>query len=296
MAQSINASAHSQQNSWPITMRTKVIDSLRKNTVRESFKQGENKDRPGGNHHTTFRLNGFFVKAVHDEAPYNVNNVTDHKIQNMLHKLKQEKRLVTDLHFPRTHAMVKNLSPDKIKSLRQKLLLLSSELKLLIGENLSNQEKIILQKNYDQDKLPARLVINHYKSKGYSVKDEGETFDLVYKKLEKLKENISVQEVISKALNPENKNNEYIGFFMDDVNPESSKQSLSSSDRKKICTSLDELNSWLKENLGLYHWDCKDARNTVVNNGKVHLIDPAFTVEDKEYRSNFRRILKYGFN
>jgi hypothetical protein len=54
---------------------------------------------------------------------------------------------------------------------------------------------------------------------------------------------------------------------------------------------LTKLNNWLKEKLGLYHWDCKDGRNTMCENGQIFLIDPAFTVEDSQYKKRFNQLL-----
>lgn len=105
---------------WSISMSRNVLLSLKDNQMKEYYEQGTNKNRPGLNHHATCRLDpGFFVKIVKKDAPEYARNIKDHHIQNILAVLKDRNILITELHFPKTHAMIKNILPSEINILQK---------------------------------------------------------------------------------------------------------------------------------------------------------------------------------
>lgn len=279
---------------WPISLKLGVINSLETTQLKDCYAQGENKSRLGANHHSTFKLNGYFIKMVKKPSAFNISNARDHLIQNMIAMLKKEQILKTDLDFPKTHAILTNLTPQQISHLEKRLVTINLEIKLLCEETLNDQEKIVISERYKTKNPSIEEITGHYQQKGYALLNKEDTFDLLTKKAEQLESNLTLQKSIANALNPDSKNNKYIAFFMEDINVNNNFRNQPSD---KTIKSLNELNQWLNKNLGVYHWDCEKGRNTMSNGtGKTFLIDPAFTITDPKYRSNFDNLIKYRGN
>jgi hypothetical protein len=80
---------------------------------------------------------------------------------------------------------------------------------------------------------------------------------------------------------------------MEDVEKISEKNTThTSKEVETLETKLQNLNAWLKEHLGVFHWDCKAGRNTMTCNNQTYLIDPAFTVEDPAYAEKFKKLIE----
>jgi hypothetical protein len=118
-------------------------------------------------------------------------------------------------------------------------------------------------------------------------------------KSEQLGKNLALNEGIEARLNPDNKNKKFIAFVMEDVNRMSfTQQSRKGKEvRKEVDPSenrsklISDLNQWLKNNLGLYHWDSDNGRNTMIKDDHIALIDPAFTVEADNFKANIKKLL-----
>jgi hypothetical protein len=287
---------------WPISTKRAGLKKLLQYPLEECAKQGENINRPGQNHAWTCRSPvDLFVKAVNVNAPTSTRNIKDHYIQNALALLKKRGVLNLDIHFPITVLAVANVGPEKIKKFRLIHSQINAEIKLLVEEQLNSNDKKMLSskyKNLNFNDLPSTLntILQHYQSKAELLNFTVDLlFDMLVKKSEQLGKNLAINEGIEARLNPNHKNKKYIAFVMEDVNrmpftqqPRRGKEVEPSENRSKL---ISDLNQWLKNNLGLYHWDSENGRNTMIKDDHIALIDPAFTVEADNFKANIKKLL-----
>jgi hypothetical protein len=265
--------------------------------------QGTLAHRPGTNHAWTCKLNGYFLKAVDENAPLNVRNLKDHSIQNMLGLLQRKGILPVDIQFPRTLLTLKNIGPVGITALKTKQKVLQKQLKqievaikVILREDLTESETALLVQQYNSLENLKTKIKSHYVVNSSSDDDLFDHLILLEanltKKIRQLGTTLEVNTGIEKKINPKNKNKKRIVFVMEDVEMMAKKPKIKlSRNNDPLEATLTKLNNWLRENLGLYHWDCKNGRNTIIENNQTFLIDPAFTVEDPKYKERFNQLL-----
>jgi hypothetical protein len=221
--------------------------------------------------------------------------------------LDKKKLLPFGIQFPKTLLAVKNIGPAKIKALEAKqnefhnqLKELDAEIKAILDEKLLDSEKSLLAKKYTSLEDLKTKITTQYGVNLRLKNIEDILFDKltllhesITKKAVQLKENLRINKGIETKLNPQNKNKKYIVFIMEDVEKISEKNTThTSKEVETLETKLQNLNAWLKEHLGVFHWDCKAGRNTMTCNNQTYLIDPAFTVEDPAYAEKFKKLIE----
>lgn len=283
---------------WPVADKQKAFKLLQTSTPIDRMKQGSS--RSGQNHHDTFRLtdsqgNNYFVKTMKAPAPLNIRKPIDHYIQNALALLTKRKKLTggedpVAIQFPKTIGMVKSLKPTEIDNLTTLYQVLGSTEKLLQHQPLTTQETQQLAKRYGQ--ATPEAAIAHY-AKRYPKLINNTGAEGVLVKLSDFKSQLykqfSQQYLLTRSLNPKDKNNSYIAFVMEDV--DNNCQQTIKTNKQSALSKWKQLQRVIQQTLGITFWDNEPSlKNTILNEKGLFIIDPSYTA-DKHWFQKVKELL-----